>query len=150
MVCNCCSMMRGVCVDRIVELVRDAIVGVVSASATYFFAYLIEKSRQRHHTVEREHTERDNIVLTFFGIARDVVNRRSPHPEFDIAYGKASAYLQADAMRRFLDCVKLHDYGAASVELDEIIDSYVNTVRISPERRGKGKPRRNSRRSGKP
>ena len=136
--------------DRIVELVRDVIVGVVSASATYFFAYLIENSRQRHQTVERENTERDNVVLSFFGIARDVVNRRSSHPDFDIAYGKASAYLPADAMRRFLDCVKSHDYNAASVELDEIVDCYVNTVRISPQRRGTGKPRRNSRRSGRP
>ncbi len=150
MVCNCCSMMRGVCVDRIVELVRDAIVGVVSASATYFFAYLIEKSRQRHQTVERENTERDNVVLSFFGIARDVVNRRSSHPEFDIAYGKASAYLPSDAMRRFLDCVKSHDYSAAAAELDKIVDCYVNTVRISPGRRGTGRPRRNSRRSDRP
>lgn len=136
--------------DRIVELVRDAIVGVVSASATYFFAYLIEKSRQRHQTVERENTERDNVVLSFFGIARDVVNRRSSHPDFDIAYGKASAYLPSDAMHSFLDCVKSHDYNAASVELDEIVDCYVNTVRISPQRRGTGRPRRNSRRSGRP
>lgn len=136
--------------DKIVELVRDVIVGVVSASATYFFAYLIERSRQRHQTVERENTERDNVVLTFFGIARDVVNRRSSHPEFDIAYGKASAYLPADAMRRFLDCVRLRDYNAAAAELDKIVDCYVNTVCISPQRRGTGRPRRNSRRSGRP
>ena len=131
--------------DMFIEVIRDAIVGIVSASATYFFAYLIEKSKQKYQTIEREDAERDDTVLSFFGIARDVVNRRSSHPEFDIAYGKASVYLPGDTMRIFLSFVKSHDYDSASAMLDEIVSSYVSTSRKRRPLSRTFRPRKDSR-----